>query len=92
MDEREPHTAHYPNSLTKIPILRVIVCDGYGWIVAITDAEEKKGKIIADCEIGWGYYGDYFSTHSDHLGHLELCRHLQNYGVGGDYKKYLAAQ
>lgn len=85
------YTAHYPKSLTKIPMLRMIICNGYGWIVAITDAEEKKGKIIADCDPGNGDYGPYFSTYSGHRGHLELCRHLLSYGVGGDYKKYVAA-
>jgi hypothetical protein len=29
------YTAHYPKSLTKIPMLRMIICNGYGWIVAI---------------------------------------------------------
>ncbi len=85
------YTVHYPKSLTKIPMLRMIIRGGDGWIVAITDAEEKKGKIIADCAPGLGDYGPYFSTYSDHRGHLELCRHLKSYGVGGDYKKYVTA-
>lgn len=90
-DEWYIYTAHYPKSLTKVPLLRMIICDGYAWIVAVTDVEEKKGKIIADCDPGLGEYGPYFSTHSYHRGHSDLCRHLQSYGVGGDYKKYVAA-
>lgn len=85
------YTAHYPKSLTKIPMLRLIICNGYGLIVAVTNAEEKKGRVIADCDPRKGDYGPYFSTYSYHRGHLELCRHLQSYGVGGHYKKYVAA-
>jgi hypothetical protein len=86
------NTAHYPKSLTKIPMLRVIICNGYGWVVAVTDAEEKKGKIIADCELRKeGEYGPYFTTYSYHRGHSELCRHLLSYGVGGRYTKYVEA-
>ena len=85
------YTLHYPKSLTQIPMLRMIIRGGDGWIVAITDAEEKKGKIIADCAPGLGEYGPYFSTYSHYRGHEELCRHLKSNGVGGDYKKYLTA-
>lgn len=85
------YTLHYPKSLTQIPMLRMIIRGGDGWIVAITDAEEKKGKIIADCAPGFGEYGPYFTTYSNHRGHEELCRNLKSNGVGGEYKKYLTA-
>lgn len=63
-DEWYIYTAHFPKSETRIPMLRMIIRNGTGWIVAVSDAEEKKGKVIAACTARKGEYGTYFSTFS----------------------------
>lgn len=85
------YTAHFPKSETRIPMLRMIIRNGRGWIAAVSDAEEKKGKVIAACTARKGEYGTYFSTYSRHRGHLALCHHLKNYCVRGHYQKYVNA-
>ena len=86
------YTAHYPKSLTRVPMLRMIIRNGYGLIVAVTDVEGKKGRIISDCDPRKGEHGPYFSTYSDHQGHLALCRHLQANGIRGNYLSWLEAK
>lgn len=86
------YTAHYPKSLTRVPMLRMIIRNGVGWIVAVTDVEGKKGRVISDCDPRKGEHGPYFSTYSNHRGHQAFCRHLQANGIRGNYLSWLKAK
>ena len=85
------HTARLPKSLTQVPLLRMISCNGEAWVVEVIDVAKKRGRIIAECDPDVGNFGPYFSCYSDHPGHVDLCRHLESCGIGGHYKRYLSA-
>jgi len=85
------YTAHYPKSGVRIPMLRVLGWNNNCWVVEVTNLSKNEGKIIAKCDFRIGEYGPYFTTTTEHRGHLALCRFLWRMGIGGRYKDYLNA-
>ena len=85
------YTAHYPKSRVRIPMLRVLYWNDKCWVVEVTKLSKNEGRIIAECDINEGTYGPYFTTATEHRGHLALCHFLLRMGIGGRYKDYLNA-
>jgi hypothetical protein len=85
------YTAHYPKSRVRIPMLRVLGWNDDCRIVEVTNLSKNEGRIIAECDFNEGAYGPYFTTTTEHRGHLALCRFLLRMGIGGRYKDYLNA-
>jgi hypothetical protein len=87
----ELFTLHYGSNEERVPMTRVLFRGNDGWVIKVTDLADKVGKVIAECMIYESNSGRYFTTHYYDFGHLALCRHLREVGVGGYYSKWLKA-
>lgn len=88
-EDCEIYTAHYGTSGGRVPYIRVLCLNSKSYVLAVTDPEEQKAKVVATCDFRIGRLGPFFMTTAEHIGHFGLCCHLLEKGVKGDYRDYL---
>ncbi len=85
----------FPHSVggRVIRFLRVMLEDGKGQVVEVTSSCNKKGRVIAVCDVETiipdACYR--FACGPGYIGHEDLCRLLYEKGVHGSYTEWLRA-
>jgi hypothetical protein len=71
----EIYTARFRKSGGRVPYLRVLSQNGRSYVLAVTDAEEQKGKVVAACLLKEDGNGSFFVTTNEFRGHLDTQKH-----------------